>query len=175
VHCGKHDDCSLFYSLLPAATISTTTPSLYGWISSTDKLPLKISFLKRHLLAAPFKKIMGAVYNKKNPTEVIHILYRSQTEEAVWIKPSSDSVTIVYSIRFADKSDKILAKVFLSELADARRAMTSVPAVRYSTTEPPLELQGQRGVPEGDDVGFVSIGTLHLHALPTHLTFSRRG
>jgi actin related protein 2/3 complex, subunit 2 len=117
-----------------------------------------MSFLKRHLLAAPFKKVMGAVFNKKGATEVVHIRYRSQTDEAVWIKPSSDSVTIVYSIRFADKSDKILAKVFLSELADARRSMTSVPAVRYSTSEPPMELQGQRDVPEGDDVGFVTLG-----------------
>jgi actin related protein 2/3 complex, subunit 2 len=134
-----------------------------------EKLPLKMSFLKRHLLAAPFKKVMGAVFNKKGATEVVHIRYRSQTDEAVWIKPSSDSVTIVYSIRFADKSDKILAKVFLSELADARRSMTSVPAVRYSTSEPPMELQGQRDVPEGDDVGFVTLVLFEQHLQPKNM------
>lgn len=131
-----------------------------------ERLPLKVSFLKRHLLAAPFKKIFGAVFNKKNPTEVIHINYRSQTNESVWIKPTTDSVSIIYSVRFTDKADKVLAKVFLQEFADARRSMRGVPAVTYSSSEPPLELQGEPDVPVGDDVGYVSMVLFENHLSP---------
>eukprot|EP01094_Clydonella_sp_ATCC50884_P017417 TRINITY_DN302_c0_g1_i1.p1 TRINITY_DN302_c0_g1~~TRINITY_DN302_c0_g1_i1.p1 ORF type:complete len:309 (-),score=141.09 TRINITY_DN302_c0_g1_i1:188-1093(-) len=131
-----------------------------------EKLPLKLSFLKRHLLAAPFMKIFGAIHNKQNPTEVVVIPYRTQTDEAFFIKPEGDRCIVVFSVRFSDKNDRVLAKVFLQEFADARKSMRNVPAVQYTTGEVPGELAGVAGVPDDDEVGFVSFVLFEQSLLP---------
>jgi len=131
-----------------------------------ERLPLKLSFLKRHILAAPFMKIFGAIHNKQNPTEIVTIPYRTQTDESFYIKPEGDRCIVVFSVRFADKNDKVLAKVFLQEFEDARKTMRGVPSVQYTTGDIPGELQGLGGVPDDDDVGFVSFVLFEQHLLP---------
>lgn len=81
-------------------------------------------------------------------------------EEAIYIKASHDRVTVIFSTIFREETDRIFGKVFLQEFVDARRrAIQNAPQVLFRN-EPPLELQGTRGLPDGRDgeVGYVTFG-----------------
>lgn len=126
-------------------------------------LPLKFSNLKRHLLAAPFKKVFGAIVNKSAANEIVQIDYRSN--ESIFIKPEGESATVIFSISFSDDSDAVFAKVFLQEFVDARKNMRGVPAVKFSYKEAPLELQNYSGLSEAQikSNGFVSMVLFDQH------------
>jgi len=121
-----------------------------------DELPSKLSYLKRHLFAAPFQKAI-----EKKPQDVLVFNYRP--EEAVYIKAEADRVTVIFDIRFRDPYDIVFSKVFLQEFADARRTINQAPAVSFSQKEPPLELKGVKGVKAGDNNGFVSFVLFSHH------------
>lgn len=112
----------------------------------------KVSLLKRNILAVPFLNV--AEGKTKN---LVVINYRSN--EAMYIKPEADSVTVIFSINFKDQGDIVLGKVFLQEFQDCRRSMSGAPAVSFTQRERPLELRDVQGVYEGADQGFVSFGT----------------
>jgi len=121
-----------------------------------DELGAKIAFFKRHLYAAPFLKAI-----EKKPAEII--VFRYRPEESVYIKAEPDRITVIFEILFRDADDIIFGKVFLQEFADARRTITSAPAVSFSQKEPPLELKGVKGVKAGDNNGFVSFVLFSHH------------
>jgi len=126
-----------------------------------ERLAEKLSLLKRHLLAAPFRKTFAAVEKGQAGNSIIQIQYRE--DEAIYIKPEGGQVTVIFYITFKDPSDQVIAKVFLQEFAEGRRALKSAPAVTFTNKrETPLELKGL--VPDysslppgaGFDGGFVS-------------------
>jgi len=119
-----------------------------------SKFPEAISLLKRHLLAAPFKKIFTEVDSGKTPAGVICLEYRDQ--EAIYLKAEQDRVIVIFSINFKDQGDQVLAKIFLQEFADARKTINNAPSVSYSTRDAPGELKGVPGVKETDTHSFVS-------------------
>jgi actin related protein 2/3 complex subunit 2 len=114
-----------------------------------------IALLKRNALAAPFYKVFADVEQKK-PGQMIEIKYRD--DEAIFIKPESDRVIVIFSISFKDQDDVVLAKVFLQEYADGKKNLPglSIPSVTYSQKEPPAELKGVRNLRVGEGQGFVS-------------------
>jgi len=118
-----------------------------------DKFPEAASLLKRHLLAAPFKKAFAAVEKGQN-FPMLAIDYRD--DEAIYIKGEPERVTVVFSIMFKDADDQVFAKTFLQEFADARKTISNAPAVSFSSKEAPGELKGVAGVKEGDGHGFVT-------------------
>lgn len=90
--------------------------------------------------------------------EVMAIHYRD--EEAIYIKASYDRVTVIFSTIFREETDRIFGKVFLQEFVDARRrAIQNAPQVLFRN-EPPLELQGVKGLADGKngEVGYVTFG-----------------
>ena len=93
-------------------------------------------------------------------------------EEAIYIKASHDRVTVIFSTIFRDETDRIFGKVFLQEFVDARRrAIQNAPQVLFRS-DPPLELQGMKGVGktgEKGEVGFITFGTLDLN-MPEYIT-----
>jgi len=125
-----------------------------------DKFPEAISLLKRHLLAAPFKKVFQAV-EKNQPHPIITIAYRE--DEAIYIKGEPERVTVVFSIMFKDADDQVFAKIFLKEFEDARKQISNAPSVSYSTKEAPGELKGVAGVKEGEGHGFVTFVLFQNH------------
>lgn len=140
-----------------------------------EELVRRISLLKRNVMAAPFEKAFdefsalaeeAAKYTSESAPqgvaeggEVMAVHYRE--EEAIYIKASHDRVTVIFSTLFTDTVDKIFAKVFLQEFVDARRrAIQNAPQVLFRS-DPPLELQGLRGVGktgEKGEVGFITFG-----------------
>ena len=137
-----------------------------------DALIANVSLLKRHAMAAPFerafelqKKLEQEYEGGAAPstgTEIMPINYRD--DEAIYVIPSADRVTIVFTTTFKEETDKVLGKVFLQEFVDARRqpSIQNAPQVLYSNREPPLEVRNVQGLNKGDDVGYVTFGTSSL-------------
>lgn len=133
----------------------------------------RISLLKRNAMAAPFEQAFDeyatlqeqashftsetAPQGVREGGEVRAIHYRDQ--EAIYIKASHDRVTVIFSTIFTDETDRIFGKVFLQEFVDARRrAIQNAPQVLFRN-DPPLELQGQKGLQSGKgEVGYITFG-----------------
>jgi len=148
--------------------------------SQEDKEDLikRISLMKRNAFAAPFERafeiydILSKKYNPENPPqstpEVITIHYRE--EESIFITPSHDRVTVVFSTVFREETDRILGKIFLQEFVDARRrqGMQQAPQVLYSR-DPPLEIRDLPGLRVSEDIGYIT-----FVLFPRHLTPQKR-
>jgi len=123
--------------------------------ANVDELVKKISFLKRHTFASVFNAAFEALDGKGSVPDVIVIPYRRH--EALYIKKTDGNrVIVIFSINFQDKDDIVYSDVFLKELADARKQISSAPPVMFSHSEPPLEIANQQGLYKGDDQGYVS-------------------
>ena len=140
-----------------------------------EDLIRRVSLLKRNAMAAPFERAFddfarrqeeAAKFTRESAPEgvmeggeVMAVHYRD--EEAIYIKASHDRVTVIFSTIFREETDRIFGKVFLQEFVDARRrAIQNAPQVLFRN-EPPLELQGVRGLADGKngEVGYVTFGT----------------
>lgn len=135
----------------------------------------RVALMKRNVMAAPFERAFdefnqlseeasrytseSAPQGVKEGGDVMAIHYRD--EEAIYIKASHDRVTVIFSTVFRDETDRIFGKVFLQEFVDARRrAIQNAPQVLFRS-DPPLELQGMRGVGktgEKGEVGYITFG-----------------
>mmetsp|Transcript_49745 Transcript_49745/g.125031 ORF Transcript_49745/g.125031 Transcript_49745/m.125031 type:complete len:300 (+) Transcript_49745:62-961(+) len=125
------------------------------------QLPLKLSNLKRNLLAAVFKKVFTACNSGSTSKDVITINYREG--EALYIRPEGDRVICLFAVKFKDAGDQILAKVFLQEFQDARRTISNAPSVQYSINEPPNEFQNIPGIISGENLSFVAVVLFQNH------------
>ena len=159
-----------------------------------EDLVRRVSLLKRNAMAAPFEKAFDDFAHRQEAAsrftsesapegvreggEVMAIHYRD--EEAIYIKASHDRVTVIFSTIFREETDRVFGKVFLQEFVDARRrAIQNAPQVLFRN-EPPLELQGVRGLADGTngEVGYVTFGStyrsivLRLHLIDSS-TFSQ--
>ena len=139
-----------------------------------DELIRRVSLLKRNAMAAPFERAFDDFAHRQEEAskftresapegvreggEVMAIHYRD--EEAIYIKASHDRVTVIFSTIFREETDRVYGKIFLQEFVDARRrAIQNAPQVLFRN-EPPLELQGVRGLADGinGEVGYVTFG-----------------
>ena len=143
-----------------------------------DDLIRRVSLLKRNAMAAPFERAFDDFAQRQEEAskftresapegvreggEVMSIHYRD--EEAIYIKASHDRVTVIFSTIFREETDRIFGKVFLQEFVDARRrAIQNAPQVLFRN-EPPLELQGVRGLANSQNgqVGYVTFGMVEM-------------
>lgn len=141
-----------------------------------EDLVRRVSLLKRNTMAAPFERAFDDFAHRQTEAskftsesapegvreggEVMAIHYRD--EEAIYIKASHDRVTVIFSTIFREETDRVFGKVFLQEFVDARRrAIQNAPQVLFRN-EPPLELQGVKGLADGTngEVGYVTFGKL---------------
>ncbi|MCJ1440519.1 MAG: ARP2/3 actin-organizing complex subunit Arc34 [Stictis urceolatum] len=166
-------------------SIQVDLEQLPGSAEEKEELVERISLLKRNAMAAPFEKafdehtamseeaakhtLESAPQGLKEGGEVMAIHYREQ--EAIYIKASHDRVTVIFSTRFQDETDRVFGKVFLQEFVDARRrAIQNAPQVLFRN-EPPLELQQVPGLPRSakGEIGYVT-----FVLFPRHLTRQKR-
>ncbi|GAA5944824.1 hypothetical protein JCM3775_007319 [Rhodotorula graminis] len=135
-----------------------------------------LALLKRNALAAPFERAFAIQRDmEQNPVEdgvkdprgeVMSVHYRP--EEAIYLLPSSDRVTVVFSTIFKEETDRILGKVFLQEFVDARRrpSCQTAPQVLYSNREPPLEIRHLKGLDMTERAGYVTFVLFPRHFTP---------
>lgn len=149
-----------------------------------EELVNKIALLKRNTFAAPFEKAFDKFDQlaeeaaakgtdlyapQKSDNEVMAIHYRD--EESIYVRPSYDRVTVIFSTIFKDETDRIFGKVFLQEFVDARkRAIQNAPQVLYTQKEPPLEIRDVvKPSSNAENMGYVT-----FVLFPRHLVASRR-
>jgi actin related protein 2/3 complex, subunit 2 len=166
--------------LPPSQGISFPTTILTG-TEEREALIKRISLMRRNVLAAPYEGAFAAhaALSKSAPqtlegshaapqqanTEVAAIHYRE--EEAVYISPQADRVTVIFSTVFREEVDHIFGEVFLREFVDARKrpALQNAPQVLFSNRDPPLEI---RGIPEiakaknnaKGEIGYITFGMI---------------
>ncbi|CAN3366058.1 actin-related protein 2/3 complex subunit 2 [Diutina catenulata] len=143
-----------------------------------------IGLLKRHAMAVPFAKAFARydelaqqhansdvyaedVREALRSEPVLVIRYRG-TDECIYIKPSFDRVTVIFSTVFQDETDKIFGRVFLQEFVDARkRSVQNAPQVLYSHRDAPSDIASvQHGATNNDKKGYVTLVLFPRHLMP---------
>ena len=150
-------------------------------IEQRDELIKRISLIKRNALAAPFEGAFAAhttlsksaqslegshAAPQQADTEIAAIHYRE--EEAIYISPQADRVTVIFSTVFREEVDHIFGEVFLREFVDARKrpALQNAPQVLFSNRDPPLEIRGMPEVSKArnnakGEIGYITFGILN--------------
>jgi actin related protein 2/3 complex subunit 2 len=152
-------------------------------LEQRQELVERVSLLRRNALAAPFEAAFAKfeelakdaaernldLYAPEHAeTEIMTIRYRD--EESIFVRPSHDRVTVIFSTTFKDETDQTFGRVFLQEFVDARRrAIQNAPQVLFSDKEPPLEVRGLVPPAIGDRTGYVT-----FVLFPRHLTRDRQ-
>lgn len=141
----------------------------------------EVSLLKRHSMASAFAKAFNRydelaqhyansnTYAEEIQAElfnepVLVVRYRG-LDECIYIKPSFDRVTVIFSTVFQDETDKVFGKVFLQEFVDARkRSVQTAPQVLYNDKEPPLDIQSvAQGNKNNENKGYVTFVLFPRH------------
>ncbi|MBW0486951.1 hypothetical protein O181_026666 [Austropuccinia psidii MF-1] len=163
-------------------------------VFETEKLPTdpetrahlirSVSLLKRNALAAPFERAFaiqkGLEANPpdpngppRDPSQDLMILnYRP--EEAIYVTPNVDRVTVIFSTIFREETDMVYGKVFLQEFVDARRrpAIQTAPQILYSNREPPREIKHIPGLAAAENMGYVTFVLFPRHFATADDAFS---
>lgn len=139
-----------------------------------------VLYLKRHAMASAFARAfarydeLAQQYAHQNTyaeevqaqlaqEEVLTINYRGR-EEAIYIKPLFDRVTVVFLTIFQDETDKVFGRVFLQEFVDARkRSVQTAPQVLYSHREAPRDILGSVAAQGSDNKGYVTFVLFPRH------------
>lgn len=156
--------------------------------TAKEEFITSLTFLKRNAFAAPFLKAFerydviskdvvsdpnnfygeDATTSDNNKEEILTINYRDQ--ESIYIRPSTDRVTVIFSTVFKDDTDKTLSKIFLQEFSDARkRSVQKAPQVINSHKEPPLEIRHltQGGyTAQGEELSYITFVLFPRHLTP---------
>jgi actin related protein 2/3 complex subunit 2 len=127
----------------------------------------KVPLIKRYLMMSPFVFAFDK-YAKNENFPAITIPYRP--EENIYILTFERSLTVLFSIKFSDPDDVILARMFLNEFKDARkdRALGNAPSVNFTQGAKPLELKSIKSSEPDDprglaEFGFVTMGLFNSH------------
>lgn len=126
----------------------------------------EVPLIKRCAMMSPFVHAFDK-YLKNEKFDPITIPYREQ-ENIHILNYEGKSLTVVFSIKFRDEDDIVLARVFLTEFKDARRdtKLNNAPAVNFTQDAKPLELKGiNSSEPENNlkGYGFVSFTLFNRH------------
>lgn len=91
----------------------------------------KFACFKKDFMSAPIRKGMNGVLNKTNDKgwKPVQIDYRKN--ERYWVFADNTSVSTVFEIDFETTEDQALARIFLLELADAKRNVMNAPGITY--------------------------------------------
>lgn len=125
-----------------------------------EALVQRLSMFKFHLLSGPFRTYFDAMTEGKAETEPSKFDLRSDT--TVYMKPAADRVTVIFAIDFQNKVDKVLARVFMQELCDARKRVRTAPPFKWSVP-PPGELQSMGCTENPGILGYASITVMASH------------
>jgi len=125
-----------------------------------NALVKSLSTSKFTLLSGPFRKYFDDLSTGVNCGENFQFDLRHDT--TVYFCPRDDRVTIVYAVDFQEKVDKVIARVFMQELCDARKRVRTAPPFSWSTN-PPKELN-ELGVTKNPGIlGYASLAVMATH------------
>jgi len=151
------------YVIAPEKDFTATLEFCIDGIDDKEKEKIIniVPFLKRYVMMTPFSYAFDK-FVKGEKFDNVQIPYRA--EENMYIITFEKTLNVVYSVKFNDPDDIVLARVFLQEFKDARRdkALGNAPSVSFSQGVKPLELQGIKSSEPDDpkalkEYGFVSL------------------
>lgn len=130
-----------------------------------DELIERVSLIKSNVVGAIFDIHFTGLLNDSVPQKPFKFDMRPDT--TIYIVPSKDRVVVIFSLDFKENTDRVVAKVFMQEFADARRqqGLGGSPPVQWSAppTKPPMEL-AQFGITDCiNNLGFISFAVLKSH------------
>jgi len=127
--------------------------------SDRESFADRISKFKTHLYASPIaSRIQAANEGRVNSTLCDVPLYSQ--EQRLWVRQEdTKKITAIFSVRFEDPDDVVMARVFLNEF---QKPIGGAPTCSYSIKTLPLELNGIRSLKRTDDLFFVSF-VLYSH------------
>ncbi|CAH7677033.1 Arp2/3 complex, 34 kd subunit p34-Arc-domain-containing protein [Phakopsora pachyrhizi] len=143
-----------------------------------------VALLKRNALATPFERAFSIQKtlesNPPKPDDPIRdpnqdlMALNYRPEEAIYVIPNFDRVTVVFSTVFREDTDMVYGKVFLQEFVDARRrpAIQTAPQILYSNREPPREINHIQGLTASENMGYVTFVLFPRHFSTPEAAFS---
>lgn len=131
---------------------------------TADKIATKFSLFKRDFLSAPIRSAMYAITKGGSLPKPSQIQYRK--DEKLWVFPEAKDLNVVFEVNFDTEVDITLARIFLLELKDSKRAVLSAPGIDYQDKDVPelVKKNFAKGVGKYPSNGFVSfkLGATHL-------------
>lgn len=119
-----------------------------------------LSLLKSRITGGVFEHFFDNL-NADKKQEPFKFDLRSDT--TVYMCPGDDRVTIVFSVDFKEKVDKVIAKVMLKEFVNTRKSIGRAPPVAWDEN-PPRELAAFKITEnKGSCLGFMSFAILKDH------------
>lgn len=129
---------------------------------SDKKLAVSLSEIKRNLMAGPFDNCFKALQSG-GASGVNPMIIQYRKKEMICLVPSNDRVLVVFSVDFQDEADRVIAKVFLQEFAEAQRHVSNAPNVTF-TREPPNDVTKVKGFKESKNaVGYIMFQVFKSH------------
>mgnify|MGYP001063300911 CR=1 FL=1 len=123
----------------------------------------QVASLRRHAMASVFDRALKAVATKGSlPPEAV---VRFRPTEPTFVLPRADRVSVIYTVEFADPTDRAMARIIAQEFAEAQRHISTAPPANFSDREPPMELRGRRDLPAASDA---FVGYLTFSLFPRH-------
>jgi len=120
-----------------------------------DELVEKLSCLKANVLAGIFDHFFSAVLAGKSLTDPFRFKLRSDTE--IFLFPKPDRVIVIFGFDFREKVDRAIAKIFMQEFIEAKRALGAAPPCNWSESKnPPVELAHYKITEPTQNLGFIS-------------------
>jgi len=120
-----------------------------------DELVERLSCLKANVLAGVFDHFFSAVLAGKPLTDPFRFKLRSDTE--IFLFPKADRVTVIFGFDFREKVDRAIAKIFMQEFIEAKRALGAAPPCNwYESKNPPVELAHFKITEPTQNLGFIS-------------------
>ncbi len=165
---GAQDAVEAAYPGMVASTplqgydVTLNIPSSY-WKGQEEKAIENIASFKRYALGGVFHKYCSAVREKKIK-DLPLFKFNIRPDTVVYLVPGSDRVTVFYQLRFIDKSETEIGRVFLSEFTDPaiRRKVNGAPTILFNVNTP-SEIKSVASPTVAGDLGFVSITCMEQH------------
>jgi len=118
-----------------------------------DEIVSRVSCLKANVLAGVFDFFFSALLKGSPPAEPFKFDLRSDT--TIFFFPKADRVIIIFSIDFAEKVDRAIARIFMNEFVDVKKTLGAAPPVIWSVN-PPMELSHFKITESKGNLGFIS-------------------
>jgi actin related protein 2/3 complex subunit 2 len=126
---------------------------------SQKQLIHNLMHFKSNVVGSVFEFFFSAVAEGKNND---NFMFELRPDTQVYFCPSEDRVAVIFGIDFENKFDKELARIFLTELQDARRRVGSAPPVSFDVN-PSRELADFGLTEATGNIGFISFSILKRH------------
>ena len=126
-----------------------------------DAMVSRMATMKRDVMGAALWVCFKALLAGGKPPRT-HYAIPYRPSEMMYVVPSDDLVVVVYAIAFDNHVEQAIAKVFLHEIAVARRQsrdLQGAPSVTFSS-DPPHELKQIPGLPLKTSDGFIGYVSL---------------